>query len=210
MLAIFAAAVNQRRVTGLSDYSRSVAAALRAGRRFRLNAGRFLRSFAKWKERVSTGIAAVVDGWRSAKAARSVTAALRAHGGCWWSRHERLRSQDLFLSCRCKSLSVRRLHIAACALLEHFFNKNVIARGSAASSRSRIWLCIDGECLAVGMCRSGQKVGNASPMSSRAVYMRIATGDIKRHPRQSLDPRQTSGRYDRPCPPARPCGYAVC
>jgi transposase InsO family protein len=89
--AIFAAVENERRVARLSDYSRSVTAALWTRRRFRLNAGRLLRSFAKWTEHVFAGITTVVDGWCSAETPRSVTAAFRADVWCWWSLHERLR-----------------------------------------------------------------------------------------------------------------------
>ena len=97
MTTVFAAAVNERRVARLSDYPRSVTAALWTRRRFRWNAGRLLRSFVTRAEDVFARIAAMVDDWHSTERSRSVIAAFRAEVWGWWSRHERLRSQDSFL-----------------------------------------------------------------------------------------------------------------
>jgi hypothetical protein len=88
--AIFAAVVNEQRLPGLTHNPRPVTPALWTRRRFRLNAGRLLRSFAKWTEHVSA-ISTAVDGWWSVETPRSVTAAFRADGRRLegrWTFHE--------------------------------------------------------------------------------------------------------------------------
>ena len=99
--------------------------ALRAGGRFRLNAGRLLRSFGQWTEHVFAGITAVVDGGWSAESPRSVTATFRAPVGCWWWLHERLRLQDSCPFWRPKCLSVRCLHVSAWSVSVHLEPKRV-------------------------------------------------------------------------------------
>jgi hypothetical protein len=83
--AIFAAAVNERRLAGLTHNLRPMIPALQTRRRFRLNAGRLLRT-----EHVFAGITAVVDGWWNAETPRPMAAALRTDVRRRRSLHERL------------------------------------------------------------------------------------------------------------------------
>jgi hypothetical protein len=123
--AVSTSVVDERRVTGLAHNPNPLTPALWTRRRFRLNAGRLLHSFAKWTEHVFAGVAAVVDGWWSAHAPRSVTAAFRADVRCSWWLHERLRYQETFLFRQHKYLNARGPYASDCSVSAHPCDGNV-------------------------------------------------------------------------------------